>query len=399
MKYDEFEGLARALFEGAAGARILYDPADGRIMDANASAQRLCGFSLRDLLGTPLGELIRPAGRAALSRSQVVWKLGRSDGHPGGLLRTFRESSWLPVDFVITRLNVAPPLCLLSLWEAEPPSPETRPGQLRQLVAESPDCLWSIRVMPRRGRQEEWNYHYLSPVVRRLTDLPPDFFARRLASWRGLIHPDDQAVWDRAWALRQAGTATEDEYRLVLPDGSIRWVRDSVRVSGWQDGRSVWLFGVYTDVTARREAEVPMRRAADLVDSAEDAIIGQKLDGAILEWNRAAEELYGYTKNEATSRPALRLFEPEGESGFMETVQRIRRGESVEPYEAAQVGKDGDRIDVSVRVSPISNAAGVLDGVSIIARRIEQERPPVRSKQSARPAVNHTATDSDGAAL
>ena len=51
---------------------------------------------------------------------------------------------------------------------------------------------------------------------------------------------------------------------------------------------------VFTDVTSQKQAELPVRRLAELVDTAEDAIIGQTVDGLIVDWNRGAERLYGY---------------------------------------------------------------------------------------------------------
>jgi len=133
-------------------------------------------------------------------------------------------------------------------------------------------------------------------------------------------------------------------------------------------GRTTWLYGIYADVTHRKKAEEPLHRLAKLVDAAEDAIIGHSLDGLIVEWNRGAERLYGYTKDEIQARPVLRLFAPDGAKGYARAVQRLRLGEHSEPYEAAQVRKGGERIVVSLRVSPVKDGSGKLDGVSIIAR-------------------------------
>jgi PAS domain S-box-containing protein len=156
----------------------------------------------------------------------------------------------------------------------------------------------------------------------------------------------------------------------VWPDGSVLWVRDHARAVRTPAGRPVWLYGVFTDVTGRRQAELPLRRLAELVDTAEDAIIVQTMDGLIVDWNRGAERLYGYTKEEVRAKPVLRLFAPDGVKDYAEAVHRLRRGERSEPYEAPQVRKGGQRFLASMRVSPIGGGAGEPDGLSIIARDI-----------------------------
>jgi PAS domain S-box-containing protein len=378
MNHDDYEGLARALFEESSEAQFLLDPETGKILDANAAAQRLCGLTLRAVRDTPLAELFRlTVGDLAAAFPLTVRRVQLPYAERGCLIRTFQEAG-VPVDVTITRLNVKPtPLALLWARRADvPPAPSPAPpaGRLRSLVLAVPDCLWSAKI-PEHG---EGRYHYLSPVVELIAGRPADYFGGELARWRGAIHPEDRPVWDDALEQRRAGKATQDEYRLAWPDGSVRWVRDHARAVHTTGARSVWLYGVYTDVTGRRQAETPLRRLAELVDTAEDAIIGQTLDGLIVDWNRGAERLYGYTREEVRSKPVLRLFAPDGLKDYAEALQRLRRGEPSEPYVAAQVRKGGERIKVSMRISPIGGSPGSPDGISIIARGVAEaaERGP-----------------------
>src|SRR5206468_2005708 len=126
----------------------------------------------------------------------------------------------------------------------------------------------------------------------------------------------------------------------------------------------------YSDVTERRQDERSIGRLAELVTTADDAIIGQSLDGRIVDWNRGAERLYGYSKDEVCDQPVLRLFAPEGVKEYVQAVQRVQTGAPSDPYPAPQVRKGGQRIIVSMRVSPIESKTGALDGISLIARDI-----------------------------
>jgi PAS domain S-box-containing protein len=109
---------------------------------------------------------------------------------------------------------------------------------------------------------------------------------------------------------------------------------------------------------------------ASIVESSDDAIIGMTLEGTILNWNSGAERIYGYTAAEVEGRPVSILVPPDRSDEMPQILERIRRGERVDHYETVRVRKDGGRIDVSLTISPIRDAAGEIAGVSAIARDI-----------------------------
>src|ERR1700687_6188886 len=73
--------------------------------------------------------------------------------------------------------------------------------------------------------------------------------------------------------------------------------------------------------------------AAAIVNSSDDAIIGKSLDGVITSWNRAAERLFGYTAKEAIGQPISMLAPDHKVDETPRSLDRIRRGERVDPYE------------------------------------------------------------------
>lgn len=119
-----------------------------------------------------------------------------------------------------------------------------------------------------------------------------------------------------------------------------------------------------------RDAEMASHRLALVVESAEDAIFSKSLDGVIETWNPAAERLYGYTGAEAAGRSVSMLIPSDRPNEIPRIMARLRRGEHVEYFETVRVRKDGARIDVSVSFSPVTDAAGRIVGVSVIARDI-----------------------------
>ena len=113
---------------------------------------------------------------------------------------------------------------------------------------------------------------------------------------------------------------------------------------------------------------------AAVVRSSDDAIIGKTLEGTITAWNPGAEKLFGYSPAEAIGRSMLMLVPPERASEEPEILSRIARGERVDHFETIRVRKDGRRIDISARISPIRNSGGVIVGASNIARDITERK-------------------------
>jgi two-component system, cell cycle sensor histidine kinase and response regulator CckA len=139
----------------------------------------------------------------------------------------------------------------------------------------------------------------------------------------------------------------------------------------------------------RREAQArhERRRALDnlaylaaIVDSAEEAIIGQNMEGVIVTWNTGAARLYGYGAAEAVGQPALLIVPPSLHEETGRLLEKLRRGEGVEPLETVRRRKDGAAVNVGEALSAIRDHKGRIVGVSSIAyditerKKIEAER-------------------------
>lgn len=127
-------------------------------------------------------------------------------------------------------------------------------------------------------------------------------------------------------------------------------------------------------ISVRRKAEELRSLMGSIVESSDDAIIGETLEGTITSWNSGAQRIYGYSAEEAVGKPITILVPPERPDEIAGILEKIRRGESVDHYETVRIKKDGARIHVSVTVSPIRDATRVVVGASIIARDITESK-------------------------
>jgi PAS domain S-box-containing protein len=123
-----------------------------------------------------------------------------------------------------------------------------------------------------------------------------------------------------------------------------------------------------------RELWEQRNRLALIVDSSQDAIIGKDLNGIITHWNKGAEQVYGYTADEIVGKSITILAPDDRRDETMGIMARVRDGERVDPFETFRVRKDGQRLNVSISVSPIRNANGEIVGASIIGRDVTGQR-------------------------
>jgi len=125
---------------------------------------------------------------------------------------------------------------------------------------------------------------------------------------------------------------------------------------------------------------------ASIVENSHDAIIGKALDGTILSWNAAAEQMYGFSAEQAIGQSILLVVPPDCQDEIPYVLERVKRGESVEHYETKRMDKSGEEIYVSVTVSPIRNASGEIVGASTVARDITDRK---RAEEALRRASDY----------
>jgi PAS domain S-box-containing protein len=125
---------------------------------------------------------------------------------------------------------------------------------------------------------------------------------------------------------------------------------------------------------ARHALEESETRLASIVEWSQDSIIGLSLDGRIQAWNRGAEKTFGYRRDEALGQPIALIVPEELRAEEDAVLARIARGEIVEHFETVRCARDGRRLDVSLTVSPIRDAAGRIVGASKISRDVSERK-------------------------
>lgn len=219
---------------------------------------------------------------------------------------------------------------------------------------------------------------YVSPAFERF-GYPLDDWLNDPAMWVRVIHPDDREwVFEQTTISTKTGKEVDYEYRIVCGDGTIRWVRDRGCQIRGTDGNVFCREGVMLDVTDRKLAEEALKhseeRYRNLFENANDIIYVHDLEGNYISINHAAEEIFGYSREEALKLNMLQVAAPEYRDLVREKLAKKRNGCSAQTvYELECVKKDGTRLTLEVNSTTICKAGEPI-AVQGIARDVTERK-------------------------
>ncbi|MGH7907748.1 MAG: PAS domain-containing sensor histidine kinase, partial [Candidatus Binataceae bacterium] len=197
--------------------------------------------------------------------------------------------------------------------------------------------------------------------------------------WMGRVFPDDWPMVNRLMTEGHRRGKIEFEYRYLHPENGLRWFY----CKGRRARGETRMYGIVQDITVRKSAQEAGERLAVIVESSDDAIASKDLTGTVTSWNGAAERMFGYTADEMVGRPITTIIPPELQDDETRILETIARGEKIDHFETVRVNKAGERIDVSLTISPVRNDHGDIVGAAKIARDITHQRKAERSLRTS----------------
>ncbi len=190
-----------------------------------------------------------------------------------------------------------------------------------------------------------------------------------------IIHPDHMEQCQNAFQTVMQGQSVDKiETGFITKNGEEIILEGNINAKIGADGTIIYSRAIFRDITERKKSEVEIERLVSIVKSSGDAIVVYSLDGTVLDWNPAAEQIFGYVADEIKGKEVSILMKPEKWEENLKNIENIKNGESVSHFETTRIRKDGQEFDVSITLSPVRDIDGEIIGISTIARDITESK-------------------------
>jgi PAS domain S-box-containing protein len=373
------------LFRNNPAPMALTDLMDQRFTDVNDAFLRVLGFAKDEIIGKATAELAlfpHPEQQAALAEQlqaqgrivECELQIRRKDGQlldglfSGDLISSQGRQYFLTVMSDITARKRA---------EAERQASEQK---FRLLVEHIHDVFWmSTPALDR--------IIYISPSYEHHWGRTCASLYANPASFADAVHPADQARVVAAFAGHVRGEWML-EYRILRPDGDVRWMLDRGSPVRDEHGALLYMCGVATDITARKQAEAE-RQTAETLAREKTALIKSIMESSQGVIIFALDAAYRYTEFTTTHRATMQqlwgveiavgmnmldcIRDPADRAKAQGNFDRTLRGEALLIEE--QYGDNAlTRSYYENRYSPIIDHAGAVTGLTVFAIDISVRR-------------------------
>ena len=330
-------------------ATVLIRDTDDRIVQWNDGAHRLYGFDASEATGRISHELLQTRFPEPLQRIREA--LFRDEKWSGELIHQTKDGRWLVIDsqWLLRRDHSGRPTAILEvnsdMSERKAVEEALRVSEERLRLSQQAGGIgtfdWNIRT----------GVNTWTPELEAIYGLPPGGFIGTFEGWAQFLHPAD-----RGEALRHVHESLDKnavarcEFRIVRPDGTVRWISGRWQVFRDEEDRPLRLTGVNIDVTERKQTEEALRASeGELAEFFENASLGIHWvgpDGTILRANQAELDFLGYDRDEYVGRHIADFHVDR--PVIDDILSRLASGETLREYPARLRCKNGSIRDVLI---------------------------------------------------
>jgi two-component system, sensor histidine kinase and response regulator len=365
-----------------------------RFLQINETLAHLIGYSPQEIISRHLHEVlprlapvVEPAIKRVLKKGKPLVNFpheGQTPAQPG-VIRHF-ISSYFPIPALE---GEATDLAVIAVEVTDRKRAEEAlrrsEERLNSILGSLRDVVWSVAP-------EDHSVLYLNPATEIVYGRKVGEFYQDPGLWTTITHPDDRpAVMESFSRLLETG-AVDQEFRIVRPDGQIRWLFSRARAIRNPKGEVVRLDGISTDITELKQTEQRLRLYKEIFAHSNEAVAILDPEFRFLEQNDTHRKLLGYSDEEIRkSSPSVMM----GEESFLETCNLIRHSTSLR-IEALFRTRSGESLNVELSAfSILDEAAEVLCYVGVLRditaqKRVELER---QNAQEAAEAANRAKSE------
>jgi PAS domain S-box-containing protein len=380
--------LLRAIIDAAPTAIIGLD-LDGHVHTVwNRSAEKMLGWSAQEVMGRPLPSVqtesqeefrrFRERIRNGLTLDGVEVRRQRKDGTPIDY-SIYASPLYDPEGRIIGNIAI-----LVDITERKHAEKALRESEekFRGLVEGMNETLYRMSL-------PDGKYEYVSPAAKLVLGYSAEEILSNPKMVHEVIHPDFRSYLEEKWEKLIKGEVSPTyEYKIIDPEGKERWILQSNKGIFDDRGKIIAIEGLCRDITNRKQVEEEIRRVTAFLDSIVENIpdmifVKDARDLRFVRFNRAGEELLGYSRNDLLGKNDYDFFPKEQADFFTEKDRNVLLGGNIAdvPEEPIQTRDKGERILHTQKV-PILNERGKPEYLLGISEDITDRKRAEEEKQS-----------------
>ncbi len=279
-----------------------------RVTYVNPAAERIFGYTFDEMRGRDPRPLVVPESSRAFVDDlflRMMQGVGQLDGTNENVTKSgsvitcewrntvLKSAEGRPIGLVAMCLDITDRRrAFQALSDSE--------ARFRQFAESVREVFWIVDLVPERSV-------YVNPAFERVWGRPASEVFRARGTWLETLHPDDREEIRRGYERWMKGeTAAEYtvNYRIVRPDGKVRWIHDSGTRITDAEGKVLRLAGIAEDVSERVQLENELRQAQKM------EAVGQLAGGVAHDFNNLLTAIFGHTalarKTLSPQHPAIR---------------------------------------------------------------------------------------------
>ena len=249
--------------------------------------------------------------------------------------------------------------------------------RLKYLLCATPAVFYTSKA------SDEFGATFVSESITQLTGYEPHQFVNESSFWTNHIHPEDikRILSEFPCVFEQERYAYE--YRFQCKDNSYIWIRDEMKLVHDKDGQPFEIIGNWIDITEHKQMVEELKSAHEyaknLIDSSLDMIISVDKERKIVEFNKAAQAIFGYRKAEVPGKHVDILYADPAEGLKTHTITR-RTGRF--SAEIMNKRKNGELFPTFLSASILRDKSGEFSGVMGVLRDITGLKRSEKEKEN-----------------
>ncbi len=309
---SQSEEWYRELFEDLA-VGVAHTDAEGKLLNANRKFCEIFGYSRAEMLTLDIRRLTHPEDitKSLAARARMLAGAGSAYERELRLIQKNGAAIWTRVTTSLVRrgglgqfISLIQDISLQKAAEEERREAHLR---FRQVTENIRETFWLTDAL-------KTEVLYVSPGCEAIWGLSAAAISATPRSWTDAIHPEDRQRVLAAVQMKQITERYDEEYRIIRPDGTVRWIRDRAFPVRGDDGEIIRIAGVAEDITERKRATDELReserRFSELLGKVQLVSLMLDREGRIVYCNDYLLRLSGWSYEEVRGRDWFELYIP-----------------------------------------------------------------------------------------